>query len=371
MKKHFILLLTIFIILPIITCDNKDSTDIDNLINKAEKLEENLKKNPDDLTLRVSVSKAYQRVGDHFKFIDENIQDINIENLDKKEYIKQLEDSLDNSLKYYNKAKEILEENQFEYKLVEINGKRQIVITHKDPKVVEIFNKIQNEDYQKSNGELDESKFTKEELELKKQWDQRINKIIHYKIGLTHRSLVTIYIAYKNIAENNEDTEQMKKWHDKAIKSTIEAEKHYKISIESDYNYLKAHLALAKLYMYMYDAFQKYERDVKPLKLAGATIDNASVNISGARDNPDLLFVKASINYHLGKHYESLANYYQNFGYEKIAYSNHVLAINLYENTLNVYEDLLKEINNESEDFPKVEKNINQVKEKIKELKGD
>ncbi len=365
MKNSIYILLIIFLTSLFICCeDNNNNTDIENLIEKAENLEERLERDPDNLSLRASVSKAYQRVGDHFKFLDENIENINIENLNRKDYIKQLEESLNYSLQYYLKAKSILEENQYEYKLVEIDRKRKIVITHKDPKVVEVFNKIKENT--KPNGELDESKFSREELELKKEWDQRINKIIHYKIGLTYRSLVSIYIAYKNIAESNNEQEDVKKWHEQAIKTSLQAEKHYKITIEVDFNYIKAHIALAKLYMYMYDIFQKFERDIEPLRLAAVTIDNAIVSITGARDNPELLFVKASINYHLGDHYKSVADYNQTFDNTNVAKSNYVAALHRYKEALRIYEEeLLRVIDSESDDFKKVEKNINLVRDKI------
>jgi hypothetical protein len=38
----------------------------------AKDLQAELDKEPDKISLRLSVSEAYQRVGDHFKFIDEN-----------------------------------------------------------------------------------------------------------------------------------------------------------------------------------------------------------------------------------------------------------------------------------------------------------
>lgn len=351
-KKSIFILLLIIISIMIITCNSNKNQDeiaklnkyIDEALKDLDSLKKKFDKNPNDLKLRVSTSEAYQRLGEYYYEQMAYTHDIDlsdIEYIGDNPYIKDYEKTLNTSLDYFKEASKILEDDQLVYSF-ENNSSRKLKIYHKDPKIQEIYKKIK---YHTSNGSVDDSLFTEEELKLKWEWDQRINKILHCKLGENYRALIPIYLAYRRTAEKKENEKiEVQKWYKKAIEYCIMAEKEYKIAIALDDNnnkYKKAHINLAKLYLYMYEQFQLATDEKASLILAQLTNDNVLANIDS--DDLDALFIQARIYYYLGQ----------------------------YNNALNVYEKKILKNNlviQGTKEYDFVKDNISQLKKKIDSL---
>lgn len=348
MKKIYIIFLIIITVLFVSCKRDYSKAPLPELLDHAHKLQKELNSNPDNIIKRASCAEAYQRIGDHFKYIDESISSIAIENLNKDDAVLiDLHRSLYKSLFYYylaaytfesdtiidadnlinkvnkpdsdlqtiiNSMEEIKakleKDGQFEYEFILKDGKREVVFTHKDPEVVKVYNKIRI--MKKNDGEINENLLSKEERLLVKEWSQRLNKVVHYKLGLTYRSLVSVFIAYKNSSLNNdkitlEDKEENKKWNDKAVSFSLEAEKQYKIAVSIDPEYKKAWTALAKLYLYMYESFSEEKEGKISLQFATEIVYYILNKLDN--NNIDALFIKAKIETYLGKYEMALGTY--------------------------------------------------------------
>lgn len=382
MKNCLFIVLIIVLAISFSFCVEKNdiSVDVQGLIGKAEDMQKKLDKKPNVLTIRLSTAKAYQRVADYYyeREAYKNLKGLNldyIESVNNSEENMEVKNSLIESLKnaedYYSKAIDTLEENKFVYSF-EGQKDRDLLIYHIDPEIQKIFNKEATE-------------LTKREEKIKKEWFQRLNPIMHNKLGLAYRALVPIYLANRNYAD---DEKKAVDYYKKAVEYAVKAEKQFKIASTADPDYKDPYLNLAKLYLYMYEKLQKETDTVINLNLASIQIENIfdinrkkeirhNMNINF--NELDALLIKARIYHQLGNYYKLKGDYHHNFKppeEKKKAYNYYQSAMGYFNTALKTYEDRIlsakykDKIKSDVELKNNIENNIKDINNKLNTIKN-